>query len=290
MKTANLVLDSRNEHGEGVSWSMRDERLYWTDIEGRKLWCFDPISGSADQWSTPERVCCFARRASGGFIVGTETGFGTSQIGSDSIDMICEIESDLPGTRLNDGRCDRQGRFIAGGMDEKDLTTITSAYRMDADLSVHKIIPDLACANSTCFSPDGTIMYFCDTPQQVIWAYDYDVDSGTPRNRRVLYDFKDEPGIPDGSTVDADGCVWNAEWNGARVIRITPDGRLDRIIEMPVLNPTCCAFGGGDLDVLYITTSRLGLTETQILEKPLSGGLFAFSPGNSGIPEPEFSG
>jgi L-arabinonolactonase len=165
---------------------------------------------------------------------------------------------------------------------------ISNVYRVDGDLSVHKIIPNVACANSTCFSPDGQVMYFADTPTGEIWAYDYDTNAGTLTNRQVFVNFSDQPGIPDGSIVDAQGFLWNAQWNGHRVIRYRPDGSVERILNVPVMNPTCVAFGGKDLDVLYVTTARYLMTAEQIEDEPLSGGLFAIKTDVNGLKETKF--
>jgi L-arabinonolactonase len=133
-------------------------------------------------------------------------------------------------------------------------------------------------------------MYHADTPQGEIWAFDYDTSTGTPSNRRTLCRFDDQPGVPDGSIVDADGCLWNAQWNGGRVLRYTPDGRVDRVIEVPVMNPTCVAFGGPGLDTLFITSAKFTMTPEQLGEYPLSGALLAVRPGVTGIPDPLFKG
>ena len=290
MTRAELVLDCRAAHGEGITWSARNQRLYWVDIDGRAIWRFDPHGGEAVRWPTPDRVAAVAERRGGGLLVATAGGLAFVDGETGALDPVAEIEEDVPNTRLNDGRCDRQGRFLIGGIDEVDLEPISAVYRVDPDLRVTRVIADVRCANSICFSPDGRTMYFADTPQRLIWAYDYDIAAGLPANRRVLYDFADEPGKPDGSTVDAEGCLWNAEWNGRRVVRITPDGRLDRVIDVPVYNPTCVVFGGRALDTLYIITSRQLMTEAQLDADPLSGSLFAVRPGVGGIAEPAFAG
>ena len=147
-----------------------------------------------------------------------------------------------PRTRLNDGRTDRQGRLIAGGFDEKHGAFISSVVRLDPDRRVTKLFDGVACANGICFSPDGDTMYFADSPATKMWSFDYDPQSGAVGNRRDLSTFDGQPGLPDGSCVDAAGCIWNAQWNGGRVVRFTPDGRVDQIVPVPVPNPTCVSF------------------------------------------------
>jgi L-arabinonolactonase len=159
-----------------------------------------------------------------------------------------------------------------------------------ADGTVTTLIEDVSCANSTCFSPDGTRMYFADTPRREIWSYAYDPATGALGARTVLSSFAAEPGVPDGSCVDAEGAVWNAEWGGHRVVRILPDGTIDRVVALPVSQPTCCAFGGEALDTLFITTSRLGLSAERLQAEPEAGALFAFRPGVSGLADQPFAG
>ena len=175
-------------------------------------------------------------------------------------------------------------------MNEATGAPTSSVIRIDGDLSVTTIIQGVSCANSTCFSPDGQTMFFADTPDREIVAFDYDPTSGTPTGRRVHGAFDSEPGLPDGSCVDEQGGVWNAQWEGRRVVRVAPGGTIDRVIEVPVWKPTCCTFGGPDLDTLFITTSRL-MSDAQTLEnEPTSGGLFAVKPGVVGTLDVPFCG
>jgi L-arabinonolactonase len=287
---AELIVDCQNQHGEGIFWSAADSLVWWTDIEGRALWSYDPVTTESVRHQMAERVCCFAPRASGGFILAyaDRVALFDPQTGQET--LVCSFEPDNSQTRLNDGRTDRAGRLIVGGMNEVSGKADSSVLCIDTDLSVRQLITDVSCANSTCFAPDGRTMYFADTPDREILAFDYDDTTGDVSNRRVHASFKDEPGLPDGSCVDAEGGVWNAEWEGRRVVRIAPDGSLDRIIEVPVWKPTCCAFGGPDLDTLFITTSRLMSDEKSLKKEPESGGLFAVKPGVHGVLDTPFNG
>ena len=290
MDKAELVLDCRNTHGEGVLWNAEDGRLWWTDIHGRKLWWLDPTNGASASIDMPDRVCCFAPRAGGSLLVAFAQELALFDPATATIDSFYAFEPDNPNTRLNDGRTDRAGNFVAGGMNEVTEEADSSVIRVTPDLRVEMILRGVSCANSTCFSPDGRIMYFADTPERTIRAYAYDPEApelGTPR---LVIDMKDEPGPPDGSCVDAEGYVWNAEWMGHRVIRVAPDGTIDAVVEVPVEKPTCCAFGGPDLDTLYITTSRLGSTTERIAEEPTCGGLYAMKPGVRGLVDAPFAG
>ncbi|UCD71110.1 MAG: SMP-30/gluconolactonase/LRE family protein [Syntrophobacterales bacterium] len=285
------VVDCQNTLGEGPVWSSEEQKLYWVDIQKSEVWCYDPETGDTKVWNAPERVVCLAPREGGGFLVAFESGLAFYDLETGKVTKIRNIEADLPSTRMNDGRCDRQGRFVIGGMDESEKADkISNVYRLDKDLSIRKIISGVACANSICFSPDGRVMYFADTPVGEICAYDYDPDAGNLSNKRIFADFADQPGTPDGSIVDAEGGVWNAQWNGHRVVRYRPDGTMDRVFDFPVLNPTCVVFGGKDLDVLYVTTARYLMTPEQIEDEPLSGGVFAMKIGVKGLDEPKFCG
>jgi L-arabinonolactonase len=287
---AELVLDCRNHHGEGVLWNQAESRVWWTDIEGRALWSYDPLTGSSECREMGERVCCFAPRRDGGLIVAYADRVALLDDQSGSEEIIVRFEPENENTRLNDGRTDRQGRLIVGGMNEGTGAADSSVLSIDTDLSVRTVVRGVSCANSTCFSPDGGTMYFADTPDREVVAFDYDGETGKLSNRRRHASFEDEPGLPDGSCVDAEGGVWNAEWEGRRVVRIAPNGVIDQVIDVPVWKPTCCAFGGPNLDTLFITTSRLMSDDDVLSNEPESGGLFAIQPGVRGVLDAPFNG
>lgn len=291
MRAAELVLDCRNTHGEGVLWDARSRRVWWTDIHGKRLWSLDPEDGRADSFDVPSRVCCFAPRGGGGLLVAFAEGFALYDPASGARQDLAPFEPELPDTRLNDGRTDRGGRFVAGGMDEAHEVKlpISSVWRVDADLSATRLFGEVRCANATCFSPDGRTMYFADSPRRTLEAIDYDPATGAVGARRVLASIEG-PAEPDGACVDAEGFVWVAIWEGARVERWSPEGRRDRVVEVPVRKPTCCAFGGKELEVLYITTSRLQSSDEELRREPTSGGLYAFRPGVRGLPDAPFAG
>ncbi|MGK9170705.1 SMP-30/gluconolactonase/LRE family protein [Inquilinus limosus] len=285
-----LVVDCGNTLGEGLVWDSEKQRLYWTDIEQKRLWILEPTSGDVGSIAVPERISCLAPREGGGLVVAFASGFAFFDPGTGQRDDIAPFEPELPHTRLNDGRTDRQGRLIAGGFDEVEGKAVSSVVRLDPDLHVTRLLSKVTCANGTCFSPDGRMMYFADTPAGEIWAFDYSPSDGTLGKRRTIARFDDQPGMPDGSCVDAEGFIWNAQWNGRRVVRYAPDGRIDRVLEVPVLNPTCVTFGGADLETLYITTARYLMSPAQIAAEPLSGALFACKPGVRGLPDAKFAG
>jgi L-arabinonolactonase len=289
MPVAELLLDCRNTHGEGILWDDRSRRVRWTDIHGKKLWSFDPEKRESDSRDMPVRVCCFAPRARGGLLVGFAEGFALYDLDSGARRDLARFEPELPDTRLNDGRTDRSGRFVAGGFDEVKGRPVTSVWRVDADLSTTHLFGGVTCANGTCFSPDGRTMYFTDSPTRKLEAIAYDPATGSVGARRMLGEVEG-PGVPDGACTDVEGFVWVAIWEGYRVERWSPDGRRVLVVDVPVRKPTCCAFGGKDLDVLYVTTSRLGSSEAELGNEPTSGGLYAFRPGVHGLPDTPFAG
>lgn len=290
MGQAELILDCKNQHGEGIFWNAQDGLVWWTDIEDRAIWSFDPEAGHSQSYPMPDRVCCFAPRQSGGLIVAFANRISLFDLATSTEDKICDFEPNSAETRTNDGRTDRQGRFVVGGMNEKSSAANSSVVRIDGSLLQETLLEGVACANSTCFSPDGKTMFFADTGDREILAFDYETGADPLSNRRIHASFANEPGLPDGSCVDADGGVWNAEWEGRRIVRVAPDGRIDKIIDVPVWKPTCCAFGGPNLDTLYITTSRLMSDENTLAKEPLSGGLFAVKPGVRGLEDVPFCG
>lgn len=290
---AEVTLHCRDFHGEGVLWSAEHGLLYWTDIHGQRVWTFDPATGEAQPHEVPGRVGCLAPRGGrpwSDVVAAFADGFALLDLATGARRDIADFEPDQPRTRLNDGRTDRRGRFVAGGMNEDGLQPTSSVWRLDPDLSLTRLIDAVGCANSTCFSPDGRTMYFADSAAVDIFAYDYEPRSGALGPRRLFAALPAGRSVPDGSCVDAEGFVWTAVWDGYRVERRAPDGQLDRAIDVPVRKPTCCAFGGADLGTLYITTSRLGEGDDDLLREPDAGNLFAARPGVRGIADVPFAG
>ena len=292
MKQPELVLDCRNQLGECPLWDDRVGELVWVDIYGRRLlrWSArQTASPSVDEFS--EFVCAVALRNAGGFVLALQSSFAFFDPNDSALERIAELPLTCAEVRLNDGCCDRQGHFVCGGINEAaDAAALVSVYRLNPDRSVQSLFGEVVCSNSICFSPDGTLMYFADTPERRILAYKYDGDRGVASKPTVFVDLSTEAGMPDGSTVDEEGCLWNAEWGGGRVVRYTPDGEVERIVRLPVPHVTCVAFGGKDLQTLYITTARSQLDEQSLLRKPYAGGLFALRPGIRGLAEPGFIG
>jgi xylono-1,5-lactonase len=286
--TVRCVADVHAVLGEGPVWVAREAALYWLDIRGRKIFRLGD-NGELSQWPTPFRVGSIAPRASGGFIAGTDQGIAEIDLSSGRMNLLFNPDEDLPSNRFNDGKVDRSGRFWAGTMDDSEREASGSLYRFDADLSCATVDRGYKVTNGPAFSPDGARMYHNDSARQVTYLFDLD-EAGVATNRRTFLQFAEGDGYPDGMTVDAEGCLWIAFWDGWAVRRFSPEGELLRAIEMPVARPTSCAFGGPNLDRLYVSSASIGLDETALAMQPNAGGLLMVTPGVQGIADIPFGG
>jgi sugar lactone lactonase YvrE len=296
------VLEVNNHLGEGPVWDVEEGCLYWVDGTGRRvgnpsIWRLDPRTGRTRSWSLDHDVGALALRKQGGLVLALDDGFYFFDLAHGRLELIRLVDAEQPRTRLNDGKCDRRGRFFAGGMDDKEELEICGLWRLDADLGVTKVDGGIICSNGPCWSPDDKTFYFADTFQGEMWAYDYDIASGTPSNRRLFASFAQDGGVADGSTVDAEGCVWNAQLISGDLVRYAPDGSVERRIGMPVRNVASVMFGGDRLDELYVTSmarvKHPAVHDLFIKEaKPqfLAGSLFRVTGlGMRGLPEPRFA-
>lgn len=282
------VVRERELLGECPLWDERTGTLWWVDILAAALKSF---KGSVTTYALPEAMGSFAFREKAGLIAAMKSGVYLFDPEKNQRREIAKPEPDLPLNRFNDGRCDRAGRFWAGTMVADPPRTPSGAlYRVSPDGTCVRVRTGLVIPNSLAWSPDGRTMYFADSARDVIWRFDYDAQAGEMSNERVFFDCGANPGSPDGSCVDADGCLWNAEYGGARVVRYTPAGKIDRVIELPVRNPTCCCFGGARFDTLYITTAAQNLQKAELEQQPLAGSVLAVRPGTMGLPESRFKG
>lgn len=276
--------------GEGPLWDPVARVLYWVDIKRREVHRFDPATGRDVAWRTPEDVGSLALRAAGGLVVALRSGFHFLDLDTGRTTPVARPEPERTENRFNDGKPDRQGRFWAGSMHEPETRPMAALYRLDPDLTCHRMIDGLVCANALCWSPDGQTMYHADTVRRTVWAWDVDPDRGEISGRRVFLRLAGDEGGPDGATVDADGFVWLAHWDGWRLTRYDPAGRLERIVRLPVQRPTCPAFGGPGLDVLYVTSATIGLSPEARAAQPWAGGILALDVGVRGLPEVRFPG
>jgi len=284
------VLEANAVLGEGPVWDPLERRLYWTDIKGRAIHRFDPATGADTRWPVTEPVGSLAVRAQGGLVVAMRSGFHFFDPATGETTPIVHPEPERPQNRFNDGKTDRQGRFWAGSMHDPETEPTGSLYRLDADLACHRLVEGLVCPNALCWSPDGRTMYHADTARRTVWAWDFDPDAGAIVNRRTFLEVPAADGAPDGATVDAEGFVWLAHWGGWRLTRLDPAGRVQRVVRLPVQQPTCPAFGGPDLDVLYVTSASITLTAEARARQPWAGGILALDPGVRGLPEARFRG
>ena len=282
------VADVQAVLGEGPVWVGREAALYWLDIKGLKIFRLGE-DGEVESWPTPFRIGSIAPRAGGGFIAGTEHGFALVDLDSNSFDLIADPDANLPGNRFNDGKVDRSGRFWAGTMDDREESARGTLYRLDSDRRWTAVDRGYRVTNGPAFSPAGDVMYHNDSARQVTYAFDID-ELGTASNKRTFLTFGPGDGYPDGMTVDSEGCLWIAFWDGGCVRRFSPAGECLGTVETPVSRPTSCAFGGINLDRLYITSARIGLDERQLSKEPRAGGLFVAAVNAKGIAERAFAG
>jgi sugar lactone lactonase YvrE len=280
------VLPAAARLGEGAVWSARDAALWWVDILAPALHRFDPATGQDVAWAMPESIGCMALGKDSRVLVALASGLSWFDPSSGRLEVMHRIEADVATSRLNDGRCDRQGRLWVGSMDRSGPHGALYCCEHDRPDAPRRVLAGISVPNSTGFSPDGGTMYFADSPTRSIRAFALDPATGEIDGGRVFATI--EHGVPDGATVDAEGGLWVACWDGWRVLRFRPDGGLDRTVMMPVPRPTCCAFGGPDLRTLFVTSARNGLDDETLQKAPLSGGVFAFDPGIRGIAEATF--
>lgn len=289
--TVECVLDIKAELGECPVWCGQEQALYWVDIYAGRLNRFDPATGQNRVWTLPEPIGSFALATDGAVLLALKSGLWRYDLGTQERVALARPEPHLPNNRLNDGRCDRQGRFWVGSMqDPVDPAAPQGAlYRFDADHRCVPLVDGLFVANGLAFSPDGRVLYHSDSFKAVrrIWAWDLDIDDGVISNRRVFVDTEGMPGRPDGGAVDADGCYWMAGNDGGEIVRFTPEGKIDRRIALPVAKPSMLAFGGPRLDVIYVTSIR---PSSGLEDQPLAGSLFAVEAGVTGLSEPRYRG
>ena len=282
------VVDCHNILGEVPMWDVAEQALYWVDIEGKLLQRLIPATGEVKRWDMPERISSFALRENGGLIVAFASGIAFLDLDSGDIEFIARPEAHLPGNRFNEGKCDRQGRFWAGAMDDNLTAHTAGLYRIDPDRRVHRMLSDIGISNCFIWSRENDRFWFTDSLDKTVYTFDYAHESGDISNRQVFTRTTDV--VPDGGTMDEEGYVWIALWDGWRIARFAPDGTLDREIPIPAQKPTSCMFGGPDLATLYITTASDGLSPDAKAQQPLAGDLFALDTGSKGMPEAAFKG
>ena len=283
------AIDSHNVLGEGPWWSVQEGVLYWIDIKSPKLQRWNPETDEQTVWELPAQVGCFVKTTSGSGLMAMQHGIFYFDFNTETLTPIVDPEADKPGNRFNDGACDRKGRFWIGSMDDSEQGRYLGAlYRMDEDHAILNVKSEVGISNGLGWSPDNTVMYYADSYANCIYAYDYDIETGTATNERIL--VRVDKGAPDGLTVDSEGYIWNAQWGAWRVVRYAPDGSIDLVLDVPVEQPTSCMFGGSDLRDLYITSASIRLTPEELEQQPEAGNVLVVRTDVPGLPEPLFAG
>lgn len=286
--SAELVVDAHCEVGEGPAWDAGAGCLIWVDITGCRVHELG-LDGQLRSWDAGDHVGAAAPRTAGGLVLATRTGFASLDRDG-TVTPLVPVEADVPGNRMNDGKCDPQGRFWAGTMPYQDKPGAGSLYRFDPDHRVTRVLSGLGLANGLGWSPDGKTFYFIDSTTQSVAAYDFEPGHGVLSDRRQVAAIDPAEGMPDGMTVDDEGCLWVALWGGGCVRRYRPDGTIAAVVHLPVSQVTSCAFGGPDRGDLYITSAAHQLSEQQLAAEPHAGGLFRCRPGVTGPPAVPYAG
>jgi len=287
---AELLVDAHANLGEGPVWDEREGCLWWVDILGEAIHRTDPASGRDEIVPVGQLIGAVVPRASGGLVAAVQDGFVAVDPANGRVERLAPVEANDPTTRMNDGKVDPAGRFWAGTMGVDHRPDAGTLYRLDPDLRVTAMVTGTAISNGLDWSPDGRTMYYIDTPTRRVDRFDFDPATGAISGRAPAVAIREGAGSPDGMTVDADGFLWVALWDGWAVERYSPDGRLERRVEVPAQQASSCAFGGPDLDLLFITTAQEGFPPGGLPDQPHGGGLFVCRPGVRGRPPFRFAG
>jgi sugar lactone lactonase YvrE len=276
--------------GEAPMWHGAEEALYFIDALAPAVHRLG-ADGGLSTWPMPRIIGSFVFRRDGGLVGALKNGFCDIDLVAGTVETIVDPEPERPSNILNDGKCDRRGRYWCGSRDGALRDPVGALHRLDPDRTCRRMDEGFIVGNGIAWSPDDRTMYFADSRAETVFAYDFDADDGAIRNRRVFFSTRDIEGRCDGATVDAEGFYWCALVHGGAVARIDPKGRIDRLIPMPVRHPTMCTFGGPDLDILYVTSAASMLSEEERAAQPLAGALFAIRGlGVKGLPETMFGG
>jgi sugar lactone lactonase YvrE len=288
--TAELVADARTTLGEGPVWDDREQCVWWVDILGESIHRTDPVTGTDDTIPVGQMIGALALRERGGLVAAVRDGFIAIDTASGRIDRLADVEADRPSSRMNDGKVDPAGSFWAGTTDIDHRPGLGTLYRLDADRTVSPMLRDVTISNGLDWTADATTMYFIDTPTRQVDRFSFDPSTGSIGDRQRAVSIRPGAGGPDGMTLDADDHLWVALWDGWAVERYAPDGELELRVEVPAAQASSCAFGGPDLDVLFITTAAKDFPVGGRPDQPHAGGLFACRPGVRGRPAHRFVG
>lgn len=284
------ALPSQDLLGETPLWCVETQSLLWLDIDNGKLQRWHPSTGRHDVFTFGAGYAgtLALTRDPGRVLLGLDLGLHFFNMGTGEQHLLCQVEPPERDNRLNDGRCDAKGRLWVGTMDNQLHRPNGSFYRVDPSGEVHHQFDDVIVSNTVALSPTQDTLYFSDTRRFVTWQFSLDLGGGTLTNRRIFMDHSATRGRPDGACVDAEGFVWNAHFGSGRVVRYSPTGTVDQVIDLPVTNPTCVCLGGPELKTLFITTARKFLSRPQLQREPLAGSILAMNVDVPGLPENRF--
>ncbi len=281
---AKVFLSRKNQLGEGVIWDHRQLHLLWVDIVGKALQVYDPATKEIRLFNLGQRVGAVVPTPDGNAVVAMQNGIYRFDLETGDTTLIADPEKHLPGNRMNDGKCGPGGRLWVGSMHLEEKAGAASLYRIDPSGAAKQMLDGITISNGLAWSHDHQTMYYIDTPDSNVKAFDYDKATGDITNERIAITIPDSLGFPDGMTIDAEGMLWIALWAGEAVGRWNPDtGKLLAKIKVPAYNVTSCAFGGENLDTLFITSARIGMTDEQLEQFPQAGSVFAAVPGVKGV-------
>ncbi len=285
-----LALEAGAELGEAPCWDAGAQLLLWVDITAGIVHRFDPAHGGDETFDIGKPVGAAVPTESGQIALAVSDGFAILDVRTGRVEPIADVDRDVSGTMMNDGKCDPAGRFWAGTRDVEGREPIGSIHRLDADHRVTRVLSGVTLSNGLDWSPDRRTMYYIDSTTHGIDAFDFEISTGALSGRRRLVELPREWGLPDGMTVDEEGCLWVAFWGASSLRRFESDGEVVTVIDLPVSRVTSCAFGGDDLDDLYVTSACCGLSPQELREQPHAGGLFRLRPGVRGLPSHPFAG
>ncbi len=276
--------------GEGAIWNFETQEFFWIDIEGKKLHIYNPKTKSNRSLDTPSRIGTVVPSGRGEAIIALEDGMYIINTNSGVIKLFSALEDDIPENRFNDGKCDPAGRLWVGSMHLKQAAYKANLYKIDSNGAATKMLDSITISNGIVWTKDQKTMYYIDTPSSKIMAFDYDVDKGEISNERLAVHVSTEIGYPDGMAIDEEDKLWVGMWNGNAVAHFDPiTGELISKIEVPAHNITACAFGGPNLDTLYITTASIDMSEKEKALYPDAGSVFMAVPGVKGVRSPFFN-
>ena len=280
---AELFLDAGAILAEGPCWNADQGKLYWVDIQGEKFCRVDPSSGMNEVFSVGKKVGAVVCAGEDQVMLATRDGFESYDCKTKQLTPIIDPEQHLTGNRFNDGKCDSSGRFWAGTMEDIEVEIRGSLYVLEKDYSCRRVYEGVGVSNGIAWSLDEKEMYYIDSMKKTVMAFEFDSITGNISDPRLLIDFQSEQGFPDGMTIDEEGMLWIAHWDGWQVSRWDPrSGKKIDSVYVPAAKASSCAFGGENLDTLFITTARVGLADDQLHTQPHAGGIFTFKPGVRG--------